>query len=142
MSEGDRFAAAGAEPPEFTDAHLKSAMLRAMRLVAVLSLALASILLLAMGWQSALLLLIGAAVSLASLWEWQKLLAYLSAKIGNQQTVGGARTVLGFFLRLLVAAAVLYVSLKSLHGSVFALLGGLLLAVVALSIEAVRLIRS
>ncbi len=133
---------AQAEPPEFTDAHLKSAMRRAMRLVAVLSLALASLLLLAFGWQTALLLLVGAAVSLASLWDWQKLMALISAKLADQQTVGSARTVLSFLLRLVLASAILYVSLKSLHGSVFALLGGLLLAVLALSVEALRLIRS
>ncbi len=131
-----------AEPLEFTDAHLKGAMTRAMRLVAVLSLALASVLLLIFGWQTALLLLVGAAVSLASLWDWQKLMALISAKLVNQETVGSARTVLGFLLRLILAAAVLYVSLKSLHGSVFALLGGLLLAVLALSVEALRLMRS
>ena len=131
-----------AEPLEFTDAHLKSAMARAMRLVAILSFALASILLVVFGWQTALLLLVGAAVSLASLWDWQKLLALISAKLANQQTVGSARTVLGFLVRLALAAMVLYVSLKSLHGSVFALLGGLLLAVLALSVEALRLIRS
>ena len=113
-----------------------------MRLVAVLSLALASLLLLAFGWQTALLLLVGAAVSLASLWDWQKLMALISAKLADQQTVGSARTVLSFLLRLVLAAAILYVSLKSLHGSVFALLGGLLLAVLALSVEALRLIRS
>ena len=131
-----------AAPLEFSDAHLKSAMFRAMRLVGVLSLALASLLLVFFGWRTALLLLVGAAVSLASLWEWQKLLALISAKLVNQQAVGGGRTILGFFLRLVVAAAVLYASLKGLHGSVFALLGGLLLAAVALTIEAFRLIRS
>ncbi len=131
-----------AEPLEFSDAHLKAAMVRAMRLVGVLSLLLASLLLVFFGWQTALLLLVGAAVSLASLWEWQKLLALISAKLVNQQTVGGGRTILGFFLRLIVAAAVLYASLKGLHGSVFALLGGLLLAVVALTVEAFRLVRA
>ena len=130
------------EPVDFSDAHLKAAMLRAMRLVAVLSVVLALPLLLFFGWQTALLLLVGAAVSLASLWDWQKLLALISAKLVNQETVGGARTIAGFFLRLLVAGAVLYASLKGLHGSVFALLGGLLLAVAALTVEAFRLIRS
>jgi len=38
--------------------------------------------------------------------------------------------------------ALLYVSLKFLHGSVYALIAGLALGVVALSIEGVRLIRS
>jgi hypothetical protein len=131
-----------AQLPDFTDAHLKRAMFRAMRLVAILSVALASVLLLVAGWQTALLLLIGAAISIASLWEWQRLLALILAKLDNQKTVGGAHVVLGFFLRLLVAAAVLYGSLRFLHGSVYALLGGLVLAAGALSVEAARLIRS
>jgi hypothetical protein len=46
-----------------------------------------------------------------------------------------------FFARLAAAAAVLYVSLKSLDGKVAALLIGLALAVAALFIEAVRLFR-
>ncbi len=117
-------------------------MVRSMRLVGVLSLALASILLLTSGWQTAVLLLIGAAISVSSLWEWQKLMVVIMAKLDNQQHVGSARVIVGFLLRLAIAAAVLYVSLKSLHGSVYALLGGLLLAVIALSIEAARLVRS
>ena len=131
-----------AQQADFTDAHLKAAMRRAMRLVAVLAVVCAALLLVAFGWQTAVLLLVGAAVSLGSLWDWQKLLALISAKLANEQTVGTARTVLGFLLRITLAAAVLYVSLKSLHGSVFALLGGLLLAMAALLVEAFRLIRS
>jgi hypothetical protein len=44
-----------------------------------------------------------------------------------------------FFVRILAAAAVLYVSLRSLDGKVAALLIGLALAFVALFIEAIRL---
>jgi hypothetical protein len=46
-----------------------------------------------------------------------------------------------FFLRLAVAAAVLYVSLRSLDGKVFALLLGIALALLALFVEAIRLFR-
>ena len=129
--------------PEITDAHLKTAMLRAMRLVAIFGVALASIVLLTNGWQSAVLLLVGAAISVSGLWEWQKLIALLSAKLDNQQKTGGARVVVGFFIRLVLAAAVLYGSLKSLHdGSVYALVGGLGLAAFALAIEAAKLVRT
>ncbi len=117
-------------------------MLRAMRLVASIALAAAGLLLLIWGWRTALLLLVGAGVSVASLWEWQKLMAVISAKLESRQGSGGARVVLGFFLRLLVAAVVLYGSLKSLDGSVYALLGGLALAMIALTIEGARLVRS
>ncbi len=127
---------------EITDAHLRTAMLRSMRLVAILAVVLALVVLFSMGWRSAALLLIGAAVAGTGLWEWQKLIALISAKLENQGTAGGARVILGFLARLAIAGAVLYVSLKSLHGSVFALLGGLALAAIALAIEASRLIRT
>ncbi len=135
-------AASERELTEITDARLKASMRRAMRTVAVVAVVAAAGLAIAFGWQTGALLLVGAGISVASLWEWQKLMAVISAKIENGQGTGGARVVVGFFLRLAVAAVVLYVSLKSLHGSVFALLGGLLLAVVALAIEAGRLVRS
>lgn len=133
-------------PPEMlqiTDAHLKRAMQRAMLWVGIFGCALASLLLLMAGWQTAVLLLIGAAISASGLWEWQKLVALLSAKLDNQPAkAGGARVIAGFVLRLLVAGVILYVSLKSLHGSVYALLGGLALAAIAMAVEAIRLVRS
>ena len=46
-----------------------------------------------------------------------------------------------FFIRLVAAAGVLYVSLRSLDGKVAALLLGMALALVALFIEAIRLFR-
>jgi hypothetical protein len=46
-----------------------------------------------------------------------------------------------FFIRLVAAAGVLYVSLRSLDGKVAALLLGIALALVALVIEAIRLFR-
>ncbi len=128
--------------PEFTDEHLKQAMRRSMRLVAILTAAIFVVLLVAIGWQTAMLLLVGAAISVSSLWEWQKLMVVIMAKLDNKQQPGSARVIVGFLLRLIVAAAVLYGSLKFLHGSVFALVGGLVLAVIALSVEAARLVRS
>ena len=125
-----------------TEARLHAAMRRAMITVATVAFAAAGGLAIAKGWRTGAMLLVGAGVSLASLWEWQKLMAAIMARLENRQDVGTGRIIAGFFLRLFVAAAVLYVSLKSLHGSVFALLGGLLLAMVALAIEAGRLIRS
>ena len=125
-----------------TDERLRAAMRRAMRTVGMVAVVAAASLAAVYGWRTGAMLLVGAAVSLASLWEWQKLMAAIMAKLDNKKDVGSARVILGFFLRLLVAAAVLYVSLKSLHGSVYALLGGLLLAVFALAVEAGRLLRS
>ena len=53
-----------------------------------------------------------------------------------------APVLLGFFLRLGVAVAVLYVSLKYLDGSVYALAAGLGMGVFALTIEALRLVKA
>lgn len=125
-----------------TETRLEAAMRRAMATVAGIALAAAGCLALAEGWRSGAMLLVGAGVSLASLWEWRRLMAVIMARLENRQGVGTGRVIAGFLLRLSIAAAVLYVSLKSLHGSVYALLGGLLLAMVALAIEAGRLIRS
>ena len=125
-----------------TEARLKSAMQRAVRVVGLITLVAGVVLWALAGWQTALLLVVGAAISVASLWEWQKLMTLILARLDNQQGAGGARVIAGFFLRLVVAAVVLYVSLRSLHGSVYALLGGLGLAVIALAMEAARLIRS
>jgi hypothetical protein len=46
-----------------------------------------------------------------------------------------------FFVRMVAAAGVLYVSLRSLDGKVAALLLGIALALVALVIEAIQLFR-
>jgi hypothetical protein len=53
-----------------------------------------------------------------------------------------AGVLIGFFLRLGLALVVLYVSLKYLDGSVYALVAGLALGVAALSIEGLRLVKS
>ena len=132
---------------EFTDAHLKAAMLRALRLVAMLAAVAFVALWFTAGWQTAMLLLAGALVSASGLWEWQKLIALINARLDNAQApgTGGSGSlgvVLGFFLRLVIAGAVLYGSLRCFHGPVYALVGGLGLAAFALAVEAVRLVRS
>ncbi len=128
---------------DFTDAHLKAAMLRALRLVAILTLIAFIVLFATLGWQTAMLLLSGSLVSASGLWEWQKLIGVINARLDNQQGApGSTRVVLGFFLRLVVAGLVLYGSLRCFQGSVYALVGGLGLAAFALGVEAVRLVRS
>ena len=139
---GEAYVPVPSDLPAITDEHLKQAMQRAMLWVGVFGVAIASVLLLFTNWQTAVLLLIGAAISATGLWEWQKLIGLIMAKLDKREKAGGARVIVGFLLRLLIAGAVLYGSLKSLHGSVYALLGGLALAAVAMAIEATRLIRS
>ncbi|HEY0785362.1 MAG TPA: ATP synthase subunit I [Acidobacteriaceae bacterium] len=126
----------------FTDADLKAAMVRAMRLVAILTAIAFVALLLTLGWRTAMLLLAGALVSASGLWEWQKLIAVINAKLdGAEPSAQTGRVVAGFFLRLVVAGLVVYGSLRCFHGSVYAMVGGLGLAAFALAVEAVRLLR-
>ncbi|HEX3438395.1 MAG TPA: ATP synthase subunit I [Pseudacidobacterium sp.] len=127
---------------DFTDADLKAALARAFKTTAVLGVVLAIVLAIAVNWQTGLLLMVGAAISSTGLWEWQRLVAVINARLDKQRATGAARVVIMFFLRLLLAGALLYASLKCLHGSIYALVGGLGLAVLVLAIEVVRLIRS
>ena len=127
---------------DFTDAHLKAAMHRALRMVAVLTLVGFIALWAIMGWQTAMLWLAGALVSASGLWEWQKLIGVINARLDNQQATGSTRVLAGFFLRLVVAGLVLYGSLRCFQGSVYALIAGLMLAIVALGFEALRMVRS
>jgi hypothetical protein len=50
--------------------------------------------------------------------------------------------LLGFFMRLAATVALLYVSLKVLNGSVYALAAGLALGVFSLSVEGLRLMKA
>lgn len=125
-----------------SDDDLRRMMRRALRHVAILSAVLAVVLTFVMGWRSGLMFLAGAAISFTGIWEWRSLALSIFARLDNQQHVRPmGRTLVMFFLRLGVAVVILYVSLKCLHGSVYALLAGLGLAILALSLEALRLLR-
>jgi len=77
--------------------------------------------------------------------QWLRLLSAVAARI---ESTGAAPSrpfvslLVGLFLRLGVALALLYVSLKFLHGSVLALVAGLALGLTALLIESIRLLKS
>jgi hypothetical protein len=126
----------------FTDADLKAALRRALKTTIILGLLLTVAFGIMSGWQTGALLLAGAVVSATGLWEWQRLVAFINARLDNQKTTGAGRVVGMFFLRLLFAGGVLYGSIKCFHGSIYALVAGLGLAVLALTVEAVRLVRS
>ncbi|WP_158748140.1 ATP synthase subunit I [Acidobacterium sp. S8] len=126
----------------FSDADLKIALRRATQGTAIAGVVLAIVLTVLRGWQTGILLLAGAVISVTGLWEWQRLVVFINAKLDKQQGPGAARVMTTFFLRLLFAGGILYVSLKCLHGSVYALVGGLGLGIFFLTVEAVRMIRS
>lgn len=128
---------------QLTEAGLNQVMRRALKIIAIVAVVAAIILALTAGWQSAVLLLVGAFVSGTGLYEWQQLIGLINARLDNARSPRSTGWVVSmFFLRLALAAVVLYVSLSSLQGSIYALLGGLGLAVIALSVEVVRLMRA
>jgi hypothetical protein len=126
-----------------TDEDVRRTMMRALRLLAILAAAGVALAWWKLGWQSAALLAVGAGISASGLWEWTRLMAVVISRMdagAEARPVG--MVLVGFFLRLGVALAALYVSVKYLDGSVYALVAGLALGMVALTIEALRLVRS
>lgn len=128
--------------PDFTDADFRRTMLSALRLLAIFAVVAAAILGWKLGWPSAALLLIGAAISAASLWEWLRLMIAINERMdsgGTPRPMG--KILVGFFLRLGLTVGVLYGSLKYLHGTALALAAGLGLGVLSLTVEALRLLK-
>ena len=108
--------------PGLSDADLRKTMVAAIRLLGVLAVAVAAVFGLKADWQSALLVIIGATISGFSLWEWMRLMTTVNAMMDQGGTPRPMGLILtGFFLRLGLTLVVLYVSLKYLHGTVFAL---------------------
>ncbi len=133
-------------PPEWTaglsDTDLRQTMLASLRLLAILAAVVLAVFWWRAGWQSGLLVAVGAAISGASLWEWQRLMTTMNEQMDAGRTsrpIGAIVT--GFVLRLGVTLLVLYASVRYLHGTVLALAAGLALGVVALSVQAVRLLK-
>ena len=125
-----------------TDEALQALLKRAIRVTLILGLAASMVLLIASGWRNAAMFATGAAISAASILEWQRLIRLFNARLDQKKTPKGAATVVGFFLiRLIVFAAAIYGSLICFQGSAIALLCGLGLAVVAMAWEALRLLK-
>jgi VanZ family protein len=127
----------------FSDEDLKRAILRALRLLGVFVVVAAPLTAWKVGWQSAVLLVVGAAISGSGLWEWQRLMTAVVARMDAGQVARPmGRVLAGFFLRLGLTVVVLYVSLKTLDGSVYALAAGLGMGVLALTFEGLRLVKA
>jgi hypothetical protein len=125
-----------------TDGDVRSAMLTSIRLLAVFAVVTAAIFWWKSSWQSSVLVFVGAAISAASLWEWLRLMTAVNERMdagANPRPMG--RILVGFFGRLGLTIVVLYVSLKYLNGTAFALAAGLGLGVLALTVEALRLLK-
>ena len=127
----------------FSDEDLSRAIVRALRLLVAITVVAFPLVMWKLGWQSAVLLLVGAVISGSGLWEWLRLMGAVFARMDGGQAARPMGLVLtGFFLRLGLAIAVLYVSLKFLNGSVFALAAGLGLGILSLTFEAIKLART
>jgi len=125
-----------------TDASLDAMMRRAFRNAVILGAVPSIILWIASGWRNAAMLAVGAAISAASILEWQRLIRLFNAKLDKKKTPRGAAAVIAFFvLKLTIFGAAIYGSLRCFGGSVVALLCGLSLAIIALAWEALQLLR-
>lgn len=125
-----------------TDAALEALLKRAMRVTLMLGMVAAAAVWIASNWRNAAMIGTGALISASSVLEWQRLIKLFNAKLDQQKTPRGAGIVVGFFLlRLVLFAALIYVSLKCFRGSAVALLCGLCLAVLAMMWEALRILR-
>ena len=126
-----------------TDADFKRTIWSALRLILVTTIVATPLVWWKMGWQSAMLLVVGAAISGSGLFEWLRLMTAVMVRMdggGKARPMGMVLT--GFFLRLGLTVVLLYVSLKILNGSVYALAAGLTLGVFALTVEGLRLMKA
>ena len=125
-----------------TEETLEALLKRAVRNTAILGLLPALVLLVATGWRDAAMLLTGALISAASIFEWLRLVRLINDRMKKKKAQRGAVLVIAFFLlRLVFFGAAIYGSLKCFQGSPIALVCGISLAVVTLMWEAVRLLR-
>jgi hypothetical protein len=154
LDEAVRLAAA---MTDFRDEDLRGSLNRALLIVGISALIGTPIIWGAWGWPSAVFFLIGGAIAATGILEWRQIMSAVLTRLRPGSALGdgiGAGStaatrprpvgpvIFWFFLRLGVAGALLYVSLKSLDGRISALIAGLALAMLALLIEAVRLLRT
>ncbi|WP_158941988.1 hypothetical protein [Granulicella sp. S190] len=128
---------------DFSDADFKRTIWSALRLLVVITVIAVPLIWWKMGWQSAVLLLVGALISGSGLFEWLRLMTVVMVRMdggGKAKPLG--LVLFGFFLRLGLTVVLLYVSLKILNGSVYALAAGLALGVFALTVEGLRLMKA
>jgi len=127
----------------FSDDDFKRTIKGAIRLLVIAVVVAGPVIAWKAGWKSAALLVVGAVISGSGLYEWLRLMSAVMVRMdGGGEARPMAMILVGFFLRLGLAVVLLYVSLKYLNGSVYALAAGLGLGVFCLSIEAIRLMKA
>jgi hypothetical protein len=140
--------------PALTDEDATRTIVRALRLLAIMTVIAAPLVGWKLGWQSAALLVSGAAISAAGLWKWLRLMTVVIARMDVSQVDGNTgesipgqarplgTVLVGFFGTMGLMLVVLYGSLKLLDGSVYALFAGLGMGILALTVEALRLAKA
>src|ERR1700743_3137434 len=117
---------------EFSDQDLRNVFNRALRTIIIALLIGSPLIWFAWGWRSMLLFVVGGVIAATGILEWRQLMAAVLVRLDAAGTRGTPRPVgpvlFWFFLRLVAAAGLLYVSLRSLDGKVTALLLGIALA--------------
>jgi hypothetical protein len=134
---------------QFTDDDLRDVFNRALRSVVIALLIGIPITWFAWGWRSMLLFVVGGVIAATGILEWRQLMAAILVRLDTAKDTAGTRgasrpvgpVLFWFFVRLVAAAGLLYVSLRSLDGKVAAVILGIALAVAALLIEALRIFR-
>jgi hypothetical protein len=127
---------------ELTDESLQKMLQGALRNALILGLIASLAVWIGSNWRNGAMLLVGTAISAASILEWRHLIRVFNVRMDTQRTPASAGVVILFFiLRLAVFAGVIYVSLKCFQGSVVALLCGLGLAFMTVGWEVIRLLR-
>lgn len=125
---------------DFTEEDIRRTLRRALMLAGAIALVATPILLAWRGWQTWLLFLVGAIISATGIFEWLQLLSAMMSRMEEGRTPTPlSRVLIMFFLRLALAAVLLYASLSSLHGSIYALLAGLAVSLFSLLVESARL---
>jgi hypothetical protein len=126
---------------QFNEADIRRTLHRALVLAGAVVLVAVPILWAWLGWRTCLTFVIGVAISATGLVEWLQLLSAMMSRMEEGRTpVPMGRVLIMFFLRLAVAGVLLYASLNSLHGSIYALLAGLAVSLLALTVESIRLV--
>lgn len=125
---------------DFTEDDVRRTLRRALMLAGAIALVATPVLWVWRGWQTWLLFLVGTVISATGIFEWLQLLSAMMSRMEEGRTPTPlARVLILFFLRLALAAALLYASLSSLHGSIYALLAGLAVSLFSLLVESARL---
>lgn len=124
----------------FTEDDIRLTLRRSLMLAGGIALVATPILLAWQGWQTWLLFMIGAVISATGIFEWMQMLSAMMSRLeeGREPRPMG-RVLAMFFLRLAAAGVLLYAGISSLHGSIYALLAGLAISLLALSVESIRL---